>query len=38
LVMWTVLFSNLLGYAVGSLQRIVNGRRYTIPIRAYMAV
>lgn len=38
LVLWTVLFSNLLGYLVGSWQRWRNAPRYAAPIRAYMAV
>lgn len=36
-VMWTVLFTNLAGYLVGSLQRLCNARRYSFPIRSYMA-
>lgn len=35
-VMWTVLFTNLAGYLVGSVQRLCNARRYSVPIRAYM--
>lgn len=37
LVMWIVLFSNLMGFVVGSWQRYRHRDQYHLPIEAYMA-